>query len=303
MSNEPGRNIWTSFHGGVALDCSGGVKLWRLVHVHYTLCVLRHGRADWKYRQRHFSFTPGAVYVCEPGEAHETRRVYCPGDFTVLFLDPTAIRDLAVELGIRGEPHFPVEGIARQDVLSSFSRFRNRLSAPHSEQVDEELARLTSQLLLSANPNARPHETSQTAVAKARRLLEDQFLADPTRVLSVRNLASELGIPYHSLVHGFSKYYSIAPYEFVSSMRAQHVLSELRRGPSGECATLTGVAHKWGYADSAHMTRALRQHFGATPGALAHQLNPTWKGVRRNSRSAPLQSEALAANDSQQINE
>jgi len=281
MRTEPGRNDWTAFRGGVALDCSGGVKLWKLVHLHYTLCVLHRGRADWKYRQRHFSVAPGAIYVCEPGEAHETSRVYCPGDFTVLFLDPAAIRDLAYELGIHGEPHFPCEGIADSESLALFSRFRAQLTEPCPAQLEQALVSLTSRLLSSANPNARPHRTSKTAVGRARRLLEDQFFADPTQKLCVRSLARDVGMPYHSLVHSFSKYYAIAPYEFVSSMRAQCALSELRRGPSNECATLTSVAYKWGYADSAHMTRALRQHFEATPGALAQQLNPSWRSRQR----------------------
>ncbi|HET7546074.1 MAG TPA: AraC family transcriptional regulator [Polyangiaceae bacterium] len=282
MRAEPGRNRWTAFHGGVALECSGGVKLWKLVHLHYTLCVLHRGRADWKYRQSHFSVEPGAIYVCEPGEAHETSRVYCPGDFTVLFLDPSEIRAVADELGIRGEPHFPLEGIESPESLSAFSRFRAQLADSSPAQLEQALAGLTSQLLLSANPSAQSLRASESALVRARRLLEDQFLADPTQRLCVRSLARDVGVPYHSLVHGFSKYYAIAPYEFVSSMRAQYTLSELRRGPSSECSTLTGVAHKWGYADSAHMTRALRRHFAATPGTLAQQLNPSWTRSRRS---------------------
>jgi AraC-like DNA-binding protein len=156
---------------------------------------------------------------------------------------------------------------------------------------------------VQANPNARPHTTSKIGVAKARQSLEDQFLADPTTVPCVRTLARDLGVPYHSLVRGFSNYYAIAPYELVSSMRAQHALLELRRGPSGECSTFTDIAHKWGYADSAHLTRSLRQHFGATPGTLARQLNANWKYLpRRGQREMEAQTE-VGTRSSQQITE
>ncbi len=282
LSTGADRSIWTAFRGGVALDCRGGTKPWKLVHVHYTLCVLHRGRADWKYRQRTFSVVPGAMYICEPGEAHETARIYCPGDFTVLFLDPGPIQDLAQELGIQGEPHFPSQGIVGQELLAQFARVRVGLSSREPAPFEQELTSLTSQLLLKANANARPHRTSKLGVAKARRSLEDQFLADPTRVPCVRTLAQELGVPYHSLVRGFSQYCDIAPYELVTEMRPQCALLELRRGTSGECETFADVAFKWGYADGAHLTRAIRQHFGATPGALARQLNPNWKHLHRS---------------------
>jgi len=303
MSSEAGHCVWTAFNGGVALDCTGGSKLWKLVHVHYTVCVLRRGRADWKYRQRQFSFEPGAMYICEPGEAHETTRVDCPGDFTVLFLDPSAIQDCSQELGIQGEPHFPSQGIAGPELLAQFSRVRAVLGSAQPAPLEQELARLTSQLLLQANQNARPHTTSKLGVARARRSLEDQFLADPTAVPCVRTLAQELGVPYHSLVRGFSKYYAIAPYELVSSMRAQHALLELRRGPSGECSTFTDIAHKWGYADSAHLTRSLRQHFGATPGVLARQLNANWKYLPRSGQRELNAQREIGGSSSQQISE
>jgi AraC-like DNA-binding protein len=287
MASQLDRCLWTPFSGGVALDCRNGVKLWKLVHSHYTLCVLHRGRADWKYRQRHFSVAPGAIYVCEPGEVHETSRVYCPGDFTVLFLDPSAIRNLGLELGIQGDPHFRFEGVADPEMLARFARFRSLLGTANNEPVAQELVQLTSKLLLSAGPNVRLHSASQTAVGKARQLLEDQFRADPTHAPCLRSLAQHLGVPYHSLVHGFSKHYSVAPYEFVSSMRAQQVFSELRRGPSNECPTLTSVAHKWGYADSSHLARAFRRHFGATPSALARQINPTWKRLKPQPVDSP----------------
>lgn len=276
MQNQLECNTWTPFAAGVALDTRHGERRWKLVHFHYTLCVLQRGRADWKYRQRHFSVAPGAVYICEPGEVHNTCKVYCPGDFTVLFLDPNVVLNFALEMGIRGEPHFSCEGLAEPEILNRFARFRHVLQISNADVIEQELAGLMTTLLMKATPNLSKAHASPAVVGRARLLLEDQFRADPTSALRLRPLAQDLGVSYYALLRGFSKYYSVAPYEFVSTLRAQHALSDLRRGPSKDCSTLTAVAHKWGYSDSSHMTRAFRQRFGTTPSAVARQVNPTW---------------------------
>lgn len=272
---------WLPFREGIKLFCRNGTRLWKLVHQHYTVCVLHQGRADWKYRQRHFSVTPDRLYVCEPGEVHCTSRVYCPGNFTVLFLDPDAVQAAARQLGINGFPHFPIEGVSDPEGLARFDHLLTALGAGEPEAVSGALLSLLGRLIIGEDAERRLAQPAVAALAKARRWLEDRFHADPTQVVRLGPIAEDLGLSYYGLLHGFSKTYSIAPYEFVSLLRAQHVLSELRRGPREECSTLTELAHKLGYNDSAHLTRAFRKHWGGTPSSVARQINPRWRRLER----------------------
>jgi AraC-like DNA-binding protein len=276
---------WLSFKEGIRLSCRNGTRRWKLVHQHYTICVLHRGRADWKYRNRHFSFEPDRTYVCEPGEVHATSRVYCPGDFSVLFVDPEAVRSAAEQLGV-SQPHFAVEGSADPEALQRFDAMLEAVNGSEPEVASAALLLLLARLITGERGEAAHAQPDRDTLVKARRWIEDRFHADPTDLVRLGPIAEDLGLSYYSLLHGFSKMYSVAPYELVSQLRAQRVLSELRRGPRDECSTLTEVAHKWGYNDSAHLSRAFRRHWGGSPSSVASQINPRWrKKAHTHSRS------------------
>jgi AraC-like DNA-binding protein len=277
---------WAPFSGGMVLDCKNAVKPWRLAHSHYTLCVVHRGRADWQYRGLHFSCDPGTVYVCEPGEVHVTKRVYAPGDYTVFFLDPEAVARAAQELEIGCTPHFAGRGVARIDLWRAFANIQGFVAPRTSEGLEEELSRLIGSLLLETQPKAVAPDCSAHKLDAVRALLAERYRADPTRVVRLRPIAAEVGVSYHRLVHAFSRRFAVAPYEYVSLVRAQHALSELRRGPREQCSSLTAVAQQCGYSDSAHLSRSFRRYWGLSPRAVASAVNPAWTQRKKARRSA-----------------
>lgn len=267
---------WSSFSGGLVLDCTHAGRPWRLVHSHYTLCVVHRGRADWEYRGLHFSCDPGTVYVCEPGEVHVTRRVHTPGDYTVFFLDPEAVARAAEQLELFGSPHFAGMGVTRPDLWQRFASVRTLLGPSTPEGLEQELAHLVATLLLETQPKARTADVKSRTLEGVRDLLRERYRADPSRVVRLGDIAEEVGISYHRLVHAFSRRFGVAPYEYVSLVRAQHALSVLRQGPREDCPSLTAVAQLCGYSDSAHLSRSFRRYWGQTPLAAARELNPAW---------------------------
>jgi AraC-like DNA-binding protein len=267
---------WSSFSGGLVLDCTHADKSWRLVHSHYTLCVVHRGRADWEYRGLHFSCDPGTVYVCEPGEVHVTRRVHVPGDYTVFFLDPEAVGRAAEGLELFGSPHFAGRGVSRPDLWQRFASVKGLLGPTSAESLEQELSRLIATLLLETQPQAPAIDVKSGVLEGVRDLLHERYRAEPGRVVRLAPIAEEVGISYYRLVHEFSRRFGIAPYEYVSLVRAQHALSELRRGPREGCASLTAVAQQCGYSDSAHLSRSFRRYWGQAPLAVARDLSPAW---------------------------
>lgn len=272
---------WAPFSGGLVLDCAHTGRPWRLVHSHYTICVVHRGRADWEYRGLHFSCDPGTVYVCEPGEVHVTRRVHVPGDYTVFFLDPEGVARAAEALELFGLPHFTGAGVKRSDLWRRFASVKALLEPASPESLEQELSRLMATLLLETQPKAPAIDVKVSALEGVRELLRERYHADPTRVVRLATISDEVGISYHRLVHTFSRQFGVAPYEYVSLLRAQHALSELRRGPREGCLSIAAVAQRCGYSDSAHLSRAFRRHWGQTPIAVARELNPAWAAWRR----------------------
>ena len=277
---------WSSVSLGLVLDCSHANRPWRMVHSHYTLCVVHRGRADWEYRGLHFSCDPGTVYVCEPGEVHVTRRVHVPGDYTVFFLDPGAVERAAEELELLGLPHFAGMGVSQPDLWRRFASVRALLGPTSPESLEQELARLLVTLLLETQPKASAADVKPSALDGVRDLLRERYRADPNRVVRLATIAEEVGISYHRLIHLFSRRFGVAPYEYVSMIRAQQALSELRRGPRDDCLSLTAVAQQCGYSDSAHLSRSFRRYWGQTPLAVARELNPAWAGPGKATRTA-----------------
>jgi AraC-like DNA-binding protein len=277
---------WTSFSSGLVLDCANAGKPWRMVHSHYTLCVVHRGRADWEYRGLHFSCDPGTVYVCEPGEVHVTRRVHVPGDYTVFFLDPDAVERAATGLELRRLPHFAGAGVSRFDLWRGFSQVKDLLGSSSAEGLEQVLTGLVARLLLETQPQAPAAEVKSSTLEGVRDLLRERYRTDPTRVVRLAKVAEEVGISYHRLVHAFSRRFGVAPYEYVSLIRAQRAFSELRRGPREGCLSLTAVAQQCGYSDSAHLSRSFRRYWGQAPLAVARELNPAWAERKRAGRTA-----------------
>lgn len=278
---------WSSLSSGLVLDCTRAGRPWRLVHSHYTLCVVHRGRADWEYRGLHFSCDPGTVYVCEPGEVHVTRRVHVPGDYTVFFLDPEAVASAAAQLELLGSPHFAGIGVERPDLWQRFAALKTLLGPSGPECLEQGLSSVVATLLLETQPKARAIEVKASALEEVRALLRERYRADPNRVVRLAAIADEVGISYHRLVHAFSRRFGVAPYEYVSLVRAQHALSVLRRGPREDCLSLTAVAQLCGYSDSAHLSRSFRRYWGQTPLTVARELNSAWATPGRAPRTRP----------------
>jgi AraC-like DNA-binding protein len=276
MTEPVERVAWNVFEGGMALDCRETTRLWRVVHSHYAICLLHRGHSDWSYRRREFSFEPGALYICEPGEVHATRRVDGPGDFSVVFLEPELVREGAARLGIKNAPHFVPGRLSSAPLLHAYQSARHALSSPDPEYRAQEMSLLLYQLLEHSIPAPGRDELSPGKLYRAREHLRDLMGSRPESVVRLQPIAEELGLSYHALIHGFSRQFAIPPYEFVNQLRAQHVLADIVRGPDGDCATLSSLAHKWGYADGPHLSRAFKQYYRISPTDMARSLNPRW---------------------------
>ena len=276
---------WTAFDDGLALDCVNDDKRWKILHTQYTIVAIHRGGAEWKYRRRAIRVDPGAMFICEPGEVHETLRTDCPGDFTAFFVDLAAIQAVSQAGGLDQLPHFAATGVPRPDLWQAFAALRGSFDRHDPEAFSQTFASLLTRLVYETQAGARPERVPKRVLQRSWDQLRDEFRADPTQCVNIREVAKAQGVSYYSLVREFSKHYSVAPYELVKGLRAQYAMEQLRRGPLQDCPSLTHLAHKCGYSDQAHLTRCFRQHWGVTPGTLARSVNPKW--LQRASRKSP----------------
>jgi AraC-like DNA-binding protein len=93
-------------------------------------------------------------------------------------------------------------------------------------------------------------------------LLADALVADPA--LALGDWADAMGLAPASVSRGFARAYGVSPKRYRLEARTRHALHTV----AGSRASLAEIAAAHGFADQAHMTRALVALTGMPPGAL-----------------------------------
>lgn len=93
-------------------------------------------------------------------------------------------------------------------------------------------------------------------------LLADALVADPA--LALGDWAEAIGLAPASVSRGFARAYGVSPKRYRLEARARRAFQAV----AGSRASLAGIAAAHGFADQAHMTRALVALTGAPPGVL-----------------------------------
>lgn len=93
-------------------------------------------------------------------------------------------------------------------------------------------------------------------------LLADALVADPA--LALGDWAELMGLAPASVSRGFGRAYGVSPKRYRLEARTRHALHAV----AGSRISLAEIAAAHGFADQAHMTRALVALTGTPPGAL-----------------------------------
>jgi AraC-like DNA-binding protein len=99
---------------------------------------------------------------------------------------------------------------------------------------------------------------------------------DPTRSLSLEELADAASLSKFYLLRAFQREYGLTPHAYQMQLRLARARRLIESGRS-----LSFAAHDAGLADQSHLTRRFRDYFGLTPAAYARQ-------VSRDERTAEL---------------
>jgi AraC-like DNA-binding protein len=95
-------------------------------------------------------------------------------------------------------------------------------------------------------------------------LLAQRLISSPSA--SLDELSREFGIHPGSLARGFRRQFGVTPAEFRLIARTRNALESIDRMPLGE------LAAEAGFADQAHMSRAIKKFTGLTPRELRQEL-------------------------------
>ncbi len=135
-------------------------------------------------------------------------------------------------------------------------------SAPERQALEQPLMDLLRALLTSASGE---ETVTREALAQSlgTRIVERMRMriADPD--LSVASIADEFGISTRYVYLVLNRM-GISFGDWVRERRIESA-AETLAATTGESMSISAIAHRWGFADHAHFTRAFRAHLGVTP--------------------------------------
>lgn len=225
------------------------------VHDRTVVAVMLQGSFDLVIRSHTNPCTAGTVFV-EPGGERHANRIGKAGAW-VLVIEPTPLyeqQDLEPCRAFLDAPvafrHPPAAGIAdrlRQELY-------RRVDA--SSVLLEELA---VELIAAAagSGTRRKNRPAPPWLLRARELVHES----PLTPLRVRDVAAEVGVHPVYLTKAFRERWGTSLGTYQRRRRLEWAASRLVAGePVAE------VAHRAGFADQAHFTRAFKRFSGRTPG-------------------------------------
>jgi AraC-like DNA-binding protein/quercetin dioxygenase-like cupin family protein len=222
----------------------------------------------------------GDVITVNPNEVHDGLALAGqPRRWRMLYLSPEMVGEAArtITQGVSREAELAFPALrsaacasafealhavaASADRASSGHRWQNR-AQDHGQDLlqdhwNERLLLLLGELLAAAPARAAP---LPGAIARLRARID----ADPADDAPLEELACAAGLSRFQLVRAFSAHLGLPPHAYRVQKRIH-----LARRLIGEGRALAEAAITAGFADQAHMTRALTRAYGLTPGALA----------------------------------
>jgi AraC-like DNA-binding protein len=251
-------------------------------HDTYSISVTQSGVQEFDYRGSVHRSLPGQVVVLHPDEPHDGR----PGTdagfiYLGLHLDPAQVFEAVCgEVGKASLP-FVANPIMTDLALASdiISAFDGPLEPLHADALIQTISHSLLRNGHSRASSAKRRAVSDKVVGRAREFLEENC----TRVVSAAELEAACGETRFTVGEQFKRRFGTSPYRFLLMRRLDRVRSRLQ----SEC-NLADLAQELGFADQAHMTRAFKSAFGATPSSFMRLCGVGFELAPPGPTAAPL---------------
>lgn len=229
-------------------------------HDTYAIGLTEHGVQAFDYRGATRRSVAGQVLVLHPDEVHDGRAGDGRGfGYAIVYVDPESVAE-AVRSLCGGPCALPFV----RDAVGAHPQLARALHEAFAAPIeplaaDALLLALAEGLLRAGNGDRAPRgpgRVDRQAVRRARDFLD----AHCTRVVHSAELEAVSGLGRHALTRQFRVALGTTPHRYVMGRRLARARESIDRGTG-----LADVAQGCGFADQAHLTRALRDAFGLTP--------------------------------------
>jgi AraC-like DNA-binding protein len=242
----------------------GAERFDRHFHDTFSVGLVTGGANVFSYRGRRVEVEAGAICLADPGEVHDGGQAGLPWSYANVFPSADLMRALADEAGLDGVPAFAAGRIDDPDCIERFRRFFRILfgEPADADEIAEAAADALGHLIAHHAEGMRPANAAPADREVARRALETLHDAWNARI-GLEDVARAAGTSRFGVIRAVSAATGLTPHAYLIQLRVDRAKVLIRAG-----APVVQAALACGFADQAHLTRAMKRRWGATPGAF-----------------------------------
>ncbi|WP_062210158.1 AraC family transcriptional regulator [Streptomyces sp. NBRC 109706] len=248
------------------------------------VCEVTHGWVTVSSPGREeYRVGPGDTYVLDP--YRDFRVHWSPGArmFTVRLDREVVERAAADSLGIDGpvRARFALGGAVSERAAGSWSHISHAVRhevlgagiARTNPVVAAQLTQATAALLVATQPlitrgvAARPGGTvSHAALRRAMALIEER----PDHPHTLADLAAAARVSPRALQEAFRAHLDTTPLGYLREVRLRHAHQDLLAAARDRSATVSDIAHHWGFSNLGRFAAHYRHRYGHPPSQTLH---------------------------------
>ncbi|UED85476.1 AraC family transcriptional regulator [Streptomyces profundus] len=243
------------------------------------VCEVTHGRVTVSSPGREeYRVGPGETYVLDPYRGFQVH--WSPGArmFTVRLDREVVERAAADSLGVDGPVRArfalgkaispqaarswsTISGAVRQEVLGDGVARTNPLVATQLTQATASLLVATQPLITRGVHARRGGTVSHAALRRAMKLIEEH----PDHPHTLTDLATAARVSPRALQEAFRAHLDTTPLGYLREVRLRHAHQDLLTAASDRSATVSDIAHHWGFSNLGRFAAQYRQRYGHPP--------------------------------------
>ncbi|NVK75584.1 MAG: AraC family transcriptional regulator [Oceanospirillaceae bacterium] len=239
-------------------------------HADYVISIVDAGVMHFSHRGESHNALPGELSIVAPDELHTGSKGQGEGwRYRALYPSLDCMGRLYQELfGLSGLPSFDGSILADKRLSLEMQLLLAKLESD-AETLDLEvqwelfLVNLLKKHATQRGQSPRALRSAQSNIELVRDYLADQY----QHKVSLETVAQQAGISKFHLIKEFKRCFQLTPHQYQIQQRLNHARAQLKAG-----ASAIDVAHRCGFHDQSHFTKAFVNAMGITPSAYRQQF-------------------------------
>lgn len=238
-------------------------------HDYYVICVVERGVQSFMFEGQRRLTPPGGMIFLNPGDVHTGEPADAKGfEYRALYPAVAQMQMVAREIGLAGLdlPYFSTPRADDPHLAAQVRGLHQVLQSQASALEQDSKFLLAMAGLLNQYASAQPIHNrlgrERRAVAAACEFIDAHF----AQGLSLRQLATQVGLSPYYLLRVFRAEVGMPPHAYLESVRIREAQLRLAAG-----LPIAQVALETGFSSQSHFTNRFKQFIGVPPGQYIQQ--------------------------------